>query len=315
MVYKNLIRTSLIIIFIFQLSLPTRGGYQVKSAAPGESDQTAYAKELQKWRSDRLVEVNGEDGWTTLVGLFWLKPGLNKLGSDQSNDIVLPHPSAPKFVGSIRLDNEVVRLEANAKAAITSDGKPAANIELQSDEKGKPTILKLGSLKLFLIKRGERLGLRVKDIRNPARSNFAGLEYFPINLKLNLKATFVAYNPPKVIPIINVLGMVENMNSPGALEFEIDGNNYSLDSVLEKGSKQLFIIFADKTSGKETYGAGRYLYAEPPNADGKVILDFNKSYNPPCAFTKFATCPLPPRQNRLNFRIEAGEKKYEGAEH
>ena len=315
MVYKNPIRTSLIIIFIFQLSLPTRGGYQVKSAAPGESDQTAYAKELQKWRSDRLVEVNGEDGWTTLVGLFWLKPGLNKLGSDQSNDIVLPRPSAPKFVGSIRLDNEVVRLEANAKAAITSDGKPAANLELQSDEKGKPTILKLGSLKLFLIKRGERLGLRVKDIRNPARSNFTGLEYFPINLKLNLKATFVAYNPPKVISIINVLGMVENMNSPGALEFEIDGNDYSLDSVLEKGSKQLFIIFADTTSGKETYGAGRYLYAEPPNADGKVILDFNKSYNPPCAFTKFATCPLPPRQNRLNIRIEAGEKKYEGAEH
>lgn len=314
MVCKNSIRTSLIIIFISLLGLSTPASYPVKPA-PGESDQTAYAKEIQKWRSERLEEVNGEDGWTTVVGLFWLKPGLNKLGSDPSNDIPLPRPSASKFVGSIRLDNEVVRLEANAKSGITSDGKPAANLELQSDEKGKPTILKLGSLKLFVIKRGERFGLRVKDIRNPARSNFAGLEYFPVNLKWNLKATFEAYNPPKVVPIINVLGMVENMISRGAILFEIEGVNYRLDSLLEKGSKQLFVIFADKTSGKETYGAGRYLYAEPPDADGKVILDFNKSYNPPCAFTKFATCPLPPRQNRLNIRIEAGEKKYEGAEH
>ena len=311
---KNFVRMSLIIIFIFQLSL-TAPARQVKSAASGESDQTAYVKEIQKWRSERLEEVNGEDGWTTLVGLFWLKPGLNKIGSDPSNDILLPRPGAPKFVGSIRLDNQVVRLESNAKSGITSDDKPTSNLELQSDENGKPTILKLGSLKLFVIKRGERFGLRVKDTRNPARSNFAGLEYFPVNLKWNLKATFVAHNPPKVIPITNVLGMVEDMSSPGALLFEVDGIDYRLDAVLEKGSKQLFVIFADKTSGKETYGAGRYLYAEPPNGDGKVMLDFNKSYNPPCAFTKFATCPLPPRQNRLNFRIEAGEKKYEGGEH
>jgi len=315
MVFKNSISTSLIIILILQLGFTTAAAYQMKSPASAESGQTTYLDEIQKWRSERLEEVNGEDGWTTLVGLFWLKPGLNKLGSDLSNDILLPRSSAPSFVGSIRLDNQVVRLEADAKTGITSDGKPVANLELKSDEKDKPTILKLGSLKLFLIKRSERLGLRVKDIRNPARSNFAGLEYFPVNLKWNLKATFEAYNPPKIVPIVNVLGMVENMTSPGALRFEIDGTNYRLDAVLEKGSKQLFIIFADKTSGKETYGAGRYLYAEQPNTDGKVILDFNKSLNPPCAFTKFATCPLPPRQNRLNLRVEAGEKKYEGAEH
>jgi uncharacterized protein len=311
---EHSIRTGLIIILILCSELTTPAGYQMKST-PAESDQAGYVKEIQKWRSERLQEVNGEDGWTTLLGLFWLRSGPNKLGSDPSNDISLPRSRAAAFEGSIQLDNGVVRLRANPKSNITIDNKPAANLELQSDEKGKPTILKLGSLKLFVIKRGEKLGLRVKDSLNPARSNFAGLEYFPINLKWNIKATFEAYNPPKVVPIINVLGMTDNMKSPGALLFEVGGNSYRLDAVLEKDSEKLFIIFADQTSGKETYGAGRYLYADPPNVEGKVILDFNKAYNPPCAFTKFATCPLPPRQNRLKIRIEAGEKRYEGAEH
>jgi uncharacterized protein len=314
MVSRNSTRASLIIILILHSSIISGSRYQMTSKTAG-SDETTHTKEIQKWRAERLEETNGEDGWTTLVGLFWLKPGSNRLGSDPSNDIAIPSTSAPRFVGSIHLDNGVVRLEAKPNTGITADGKPATNLELQTDDKGKPTILKLGSLKLFVIKRGEKLGLRVKDSRNQARSNFAGLEYFPIDLKWNLKAAFVAYDPPKVVPIINVLGMVDNMTSPGALIFEIDGNRYRLDPVLEKGSKQLFIIFADKTTGKETYGAGRYLYADPPDADGKVILDFNKAQNPSCAFTKFATCPLPPRQNRLNVRIESGEKKYAGAEH
>jgi uncharacterized protein (DUF1684 family) len=310
---RNTLKTSLIIIFI----VPAIFAISVRSQnkpTKTDADQTNYGTAIEKWRNERIEEVNGENGWTTLVGLFWLKPGSNKLGSDPSNDILLPR-TAPKALGSIHLDNGVVRLEANPKSAITSDGKPVTSLELQSDDKGKPTVLASGSLKLFVIKRGEKLGLRVKDSRNPARSNFAGLQYFPLDLKWKLKATFVPYNPPKNVPIINVLGMVDNMISPGALVFEIYGNRYRLDPVLEKGSKQLFIIFADKTSGKESYGAGRYLYADPPDAEGNVILDFNKAHNPPCSFTKFATCPLPPRQNRLNIRIEAGEKKYEGAEH
>jgi uncharacterized protein (DUF1684 family) len=155
----------------------------------------------------------------------------------------------------------------------------------------------------------------VKDRLHPARSHFAGLQYFPIDLTKRFNAKFEPYNPPKIIPIANVLGMVDNMTSPGALVFEVDGKTYRLDPVLEKGSKQLFIIFADKTAGKETYGAGRYLYADPPDVNGRVIVDFNKAHNPSCAFTKYATCPLPPRQNRLPFRIEAGEKTYTGGEH
>jgi uncharacterized protein (DUF1684 family) len=155
----------------------------------------------------------------------------------------------------------------------------------------------------------------VKDHQNADRSSFAGLDYFPVNPKWILDAKYEAHVPHKMISIVNVLGMVEEMPSPGTLVFDVDGKTYRLAPVLEKGEKQWFIIFADATSGKETYGAGRYLYADPAGADGKVILDFNKSYNPPCAFTKFATCPLPPRQNRLPFRIEAGEKKYAASEH
>ncbi|HXI91809.1 MAG TPA: DUF1684 domain-containing protein [Blastocatellia bacterium] len=303
MTVRSNLRVGLIIIFLALSVIVTA------------ADDPSYSKALEKWRADRLEEINGEDGWTTLIGLFWLNEGQNKFGSDPSNEIVLPRSSAPKVAGSIRLDNGVVTLEAKPDAGITSDGNAVSTLLLQSDDDGKPTVLKLGSLKLFVIKRGEKLGLRVKDKRNPARSRFAGLDYFPVDLKWRLDARFEPYDPPKIIPIVNVLGMVDSMTSTGALVFEVNGKSYRLDPVLEKGSKQLFIIFGDKTTGKETYGAGRYLYADPAGDDGKVVLDFNKAYNPPCAFTEFATCPLPPRQNRLAIRVEAGEKKYAGSAH
>ena len=304
----------LIIILLVLSVIATAADDGAKPAGPS-SDDASYTKTIKKWRAERLEEINGEDGWTTLVGLFWLKEGQNRFGSEPSNDIVLPRSSAPKFTGSLRLDKGVVTLETRLEGGITSDGKPASTLVLQSDGDGKPTVLKLGSLKLFVIKRGEKLGLRVKDKHHPARSNFAGLAYFPLSLNFRLDAKFETYDPPKIIPIANVLGMIDNMTSPGALVFEVNGKTYRLDPVLEKGSNQLFIIFADETSGKETYGAGRYLYADPPGAGGKVVLDFNKAHNPSCAFTKFATCPLPPRQNRLAIRVEAGEKKYAGPGH
>jgi uncharacterized protein (DUF1684 family) len=276
------------------------------------SEDTAYLSDIQKWRTERLEEINGENGWTTLVGLFWLNEGRNKFGSDPSNEIVLPRSRSPKFAGSVTLSRGIVHLEANPGAGITNDGSLAGSIVLQTDDAGPPTLLKMGSLTFFVIKRGEKFGLRVKDKKHPARSRFAGLRYFPVDSKWRLVAKFEPYNPPKIISIINVLGMVDQMTSPGALVFEMNGNTYRLDPLLEKGSTQLFIIFADRTTGKETYGAGRYLYADPADAEGKVTVDFNKAYNPPCAFTKFATCPLPPRQNRVAIRVDAGEKKYTG---
>jgi uncharacterized protein (DUF1684 family) len=278
-------------------------------------DAIAYQQEIEKWQGERAAELTSEDGWLTLVGLFWLKEGENKIGSDPSNDIVLPQGKAPKSVGSLWLEKGNVRLEALPESGLTQAGKPVNSLTLQSDVDGEPTVLNLGTLSFFVIKRGESFGIRVKDRENPDRLHFAGLDYYPADPKWRLEARLEPYNPPKAIPITNVLGMTEDMTSPGALAFDVAGKPYRLDAVLEKGEKQLFIIFADQTTGRETYGAGRYLYADPPDASGTVIVDFNKAYNPPCAFTNYATCPLPPSQNRLQLRIEAGEKRYAAPKH
>jgi uncharacterized protein len=282
---------------------------------PALMDQSSYADEIEKWCKARVEEMTGEEGWLSLVGLFWLSPGQNRFGGDSSNEIVLPKNRAPNFAGTLRLDDGVVRLEVKPGVVITSEGKPVTSLALQTDADGKPTRLNLGTLSFYVIKRGERLGLRVKDKQNPARSRFAGINSYPLNPKWRIEARFEAYNPTKQIPIANVLGMVEDQPSPGAVVFEVDGKTYRLDAIQEKGTSKLFIIFADKTNGRATYGAGRYLYAAAPGADGKLIVDFNKSENPPCAFTSYATCPLPPRQNRLPFQVEAGEQKYAGSEH
>lgn len=302
---KNL-SMGLIIIFLALMSA---------GAANGLLTDPSYIKEIEKWRNERLEEINGETGWNTLVGLFWLNEGKNRFGSDPSNDIILPRHVAPRFAGAVWLGKGTVRLTAKPEAGVTNNGTRVVDLVLRSDADGLPTVLKLGPITMFIIKRGEKFGLRVKDKHHPARLNFHGLSYFPLDVNWRVAAKLEAYVPPKVIPIVNVLGMVDNMTSPGALVFEMNGKEYRLDPVLEKGSKQLFVIFADLTSGKQTYGAGRYLYVDPPDPEGKVIIDFNKAYNPPCAFTKFATCPLPPRQNRLAMRVEAGEMKYSGSGH
>ena len=272
-------------------------------------DANAYAKEIAQWQTQRLAELQREDGWLTLLGLFWLKEGNNKIGSDKSNDIVLSNeqmgPQSAVFV----LKNGVVQFAAQPKSGFTIAGKPVTQlVELKSDEDGSPTVLQLGSLTFQIIKRGDKLGLRVKDKQNPDRINFQGTQFYPADLKWRIDAQFVPYNPPKAVPITNVLGMESGESSPGAVKFAVDGNSYQLDAITEKGETKYFMIIADKTSGKETYPAGRYLYVDPPDASGRMVIDFNKAYSPPCAFTKFATCPLPPRQNRLSFAIEAGEK-------
>ena len=179
-----------LIIILIALSVIVTAADDGSKRTGHSNDDASYTKAIEKWRAERLEEINGEDGWTTLVGLFWLNEGQNRFGSDPSNDIVLPRSSAPKFTGSLRLVKGVVTLEAKPEAGITSDGTPASNLVLQSDGVGRPTVLKLGSLKLFVIKRGEKLGLRVKDKNHQARSNFAGIDYFSLSLKFRLDAKF-----------------------------------------------------------------------------------------------------------------------------
>lgn len=268
----------------------------------------AYTDEVEQWKSKRLANLKGEDGWLSLVGLHWLKEGENRVGSDPSSEVLLPKDKALRVAGSIFLSGGATRIEARPDSGITSEGKPVTSLDLQPDTSGKPTVLKLGTLTFHVIKRGERLGVRVKDSASPERTNFRGLEYFPTDERWRVEARFEPHNPPKSIPIMNVLNMEEDTPSPGSLVFDLNGQSYRLDALTEEGEEQFFVIFADATSGKETYGAGRYLYAGPPDSQGRLLIDFNKAYSPPCAFTKYATCPLPPEQNKLPVRIEAGEK-------
>ena len=280
---------------------PTR---QQSAAADG----AAYEQELEQWKAKRLAGLKSEDGWLSLIGLFWLKEGENRFGSAATNEIVLPEDKAPAQAGTLRLAGGKVTLEAKPGSGIKSGGQEVTTLELKSDEDGAPTMLELGSLSFHVIKRGDRLGLRVRDRENPSRAEFKGTDYYPADRKWVVSARFEPYEPPKKVPILNVLGMETEETAPGALAFEVGGREYRLQALKEKGEEQLFIIFADQTSGKETYGAGRYLYADPPGADGRVTLDFNRAYSPPCAFTRYATCPLPPAANRLPLRVEAGEK-------
>ena len=246
----------------------------------------AYTDEVEQWKSKRLASLKGEDGWLSLVGLHWLKEGENKLGSDPSSDVPLPEGKAPRVAGSIFLNGGATRIEARPDSGITSEGKPVTSLELKSDaDGGKPTVLKLGTLTFHVIKRGERLGVRVKDSASPERTNFRGLEYFPTDERWRVEARFEPHNPPKSIPIVNVLNMEEDTPSPGSLVFDLNGKTYRLDALTEEGEPQFFVIFADQTSGKETYGAGRYLYAGPPDSQGRLVIDFNKAYSPPCAIT------------------------------
>jgi len=279
-------------------------------------DAAGYKAELEKWQNDRLTNLKKEDSWLTLVGLYWLKEGENKFGSNAANSVALPKDKAPDVAGSFWLDKGHVHLAALQSANITVDGKPATALDLKDDnDDNGPTILRMGTLIINIVKRSDRIGVRVKDSQAAARLQFKGLEYFPTDPRWRVEARLEPYQPAKVIPITNVLGMTSDETSPGALAFEVDGKTYRIDPILEKGETDYFIMLADDTTGRETYGAGRYLYVSPPDPSGKVVIDFNKAYNPPCAFTPYATCPLPPRQNHLPLRIEAGEKKYAAQAH
>lgn len=257
-------------------------------------DPAVHAEEIRKWRDNRKNRLLREDGWLTLVALEWLEPGKNTV----------------EPFGTLVLDNGTVTLEPAAEAKLTIDQKPVtASVELRddSDDSG-PTIVHAGKLNFQIIKRGDRYGVRVKDPDAKTRAEFKGLEYFPIDPKWRVVAQFQPYQPARQIPIVDITGMVSNQAVPGALVFEVDGETYRLDAIAEAGSRELFVIFKDSTSRDATYPAGRYLYVPRPGVDGRIVVDFNKAYSPPCAFTPYATCPLPPRQNRLPLRIEAGEK-------
>jgi len=279
-------------------------------AAPAWADE-AYKAEVRKWREERETRLKADGGWLTLAGLFWLKEGPNRFGTDPAGDIVLPEGSAPAKAGVFDLKGDQVTVTLLAGASGRIGPKPLAGpTAMRPDTSGASDVLELGSLSLNVIERGGKLGIRLKDKNSPIRKGFTGLKWFEIDEAYRVEARWNSYPQPKPVKVPNVLGQSEAMPSPGYAEFTINGKPVRLDGVLEDPhAEQLFFILRDQTSGKETYGAGRFLYSDLPKG-GKVVLDFNRAYNPPCAFTPYATCPLPPPQNWMPVRVEAGEMAY-----
>jgi uncharacterized protein len=280
------------------------------TAAPLDASPEACRREVAAWRAEREAGLKSPNGWLTLAGLFWLDEGDNSFGSDPAGRVVLPAGKAPAVAGTLVRHGRDVELRARPGVELTSGGKPVSEMKLGYG--AHPTVLNFGSISFFLIARGDRLGVRVKDSQSPALAAFHGVDSFPLDTSWCVVARFEPRPQAKSIPITNILGMTQDTPSPGVVVFEHGGATYRLDALGEP-SKGLFLIFADRTTGSQTYGAGRFLDTEAPQ-NGRVLLDFNEAYNPPCAFTPYATCPLPPPQNHLAVAVTAGEKKY-GAGH
>jgi len=271
-----------------------------------QAEERPYREEIERWRQQREERLKADGGWLSVAGLFWLEQGANTFGSDRANAIVLP--SGPPRAGVFELSGGRVHVRLEPKVEAAVDGKPVTEKDLRPDSAGSPEVMTLGRLSLHVIVRGGRYGIRMKDPESKMRREFAGLSWFPVKEEMRVAARLVPDASAPKISIPNVLGQVEEMESPGKVVFSLGGRELSLSPVLESAdAKELFFIFKDLTAGKETYPGGRFLYASLPK-DGTVVLDFNKAYSPPCAFTAYATCPLPPKQNRLDTRIEAGEK-------
>jgi uncharacterized protein len=278
----------------------------VTPAGVAIAGDASYLAEVEAFRAKREAGLRADGSWLSVVGLHWLKEGDTTFGSAPGSAIRLPEAVAPR-AGHLKLEKGRVTAILGSGVSATVNGTPVAATDLVSDKQGPPTILAFDHVTLQIIDRGGRLGVRVKDNKSKTRSTFRGLHWFPVDEHYRIEARFVPLSPHGSIPIANITGMVNDMESPGFAEFEWQGRTHRIQAVLEDpDADQLFFIFKDTTAGKKTYGAGRFLYAPLPQ-DGTVFLDFNKAYSPPCAFTAFATCPLPPRQNRLPFPVEAGE--------
>ncbi|AFC86073.1 hypothetical protein Fraau_1659 [Frateuria aurantia DSM 6220] len=299
--------------FILATSMSMTSIHADEPAIPNQThpNETTYQEQVSHWQARRLQRLTAADGWLTLIGLEWLQPGSNTLGRAEHNSIVLK--AGPADFGRITLAQDgTTTLEFAPGIHGRVDGREVSGAVLLGDQDGarEPSLVEVGSISLFVIDRDGRKGLRIKDSQAPSRSHFQGLDYFPIDPAWRVEARWVPFDPPHSLPIGSVLGTVSDTPVPGKAVFEKDGHRYELYPIQEEPGS-LFFIIADRTSGKETYGAARFITTGLPH-DGHLTIDFNEAYNPPCAFTAYATCPLPPPENRLDLRVTAGEKKYRG---
>jgi uncharacterized protein (DUF1684 family) len=274
---------------------------------------TDFNQQIEQWRSQRLARLQAPDGWLSLIGLEWLTVGANRIGSGADNDIVLL--AGPAKLGTILLaDDGSVRIQLDPASGARIEGTEALQATLLDDAhaaEGGPTRVSFGQASFHVIDRDGRKALRVRDADAVTRTQFLGLDYFPIDSSWRVVADWVPFEPPHTLQMGNVMGSIDTVEVPGKAVFQRDGQTNELLPYQEEPGGELFFVIADQTSGKQTYGAARFLYAALPT-NGKVVLDFNRAYNPPCAFTPYATCPLAPPENRLALAVTAGEKNYRG---
>lgn len=270
--------------------------------------QDAYVSAVNAWHAQREKRLAAEDGWLTLIGRDWLNPGENTLGTAPGSTVLLPEGTAPAKAGLFIVEGTTVRFRPLPGSGLLLNGKPATEALLKSDAEDQPDMMQAGRVRFYVIRRGDRLGIRLKDPETPARKAFHGVPRYPVDPAWRVEADFIPYATPQTRAIATVIGTSEPMTTPGLLRFKLGGREITLEPMLEDPEHpELFIIFKDGTSTHGTYPAGRFLYADMPK-NGKVILDFNRAINPPCAFSIFATCPLPPKQNFLDVDVPAGEK-------
>ena len=267
------------------------------------SQQNLYEKEIATFRQTRIDSLKHENGYLNLSGLFWLKEGENTIGADPINDFNFPAEHSDSFLGKIVLNNGVVRFKSSQANQVFSLGQPVTEMTIFQEK--KVVVLEHKSLRWFIIKRGDKYALRLRDLDGEYVRNFKGITYFPLDPSWRIVAKFVP-TKGKQLRITDITGRTFLEDSPGVLHFSKGGKKFTLEA--GGTMDEFFIVFGDLTNKKSTYGGGRFLYANAPDKDGNVILDFNKSLNPPCEFTPFATCPLPTKENKMNVEVEAGEK-------
>ncbi len=285
-------------------------GDDVSKAPPAVQTDPGFAHDNELWREQRLTELLAPDGWTSLVGLHWLDLKAHYIGSGSTSGIRLA--AGPARMGLVTREGKNWFFAPEPGVSVKVDGQAVSGrIPFYSDHAETPTVIHFDDDKgsVSLIERGQRFGLRLKHADAPARAGFTHLEYWPADPSWRITARFVPHDVNKTIPIVDITGTTNALANAGAIEFERDGRSWRLEALGEAG-RPLQVIFADRTSGRGSYAAGRYIDVDVPNGRSEVVIDFNRAYNPPCAFTPFATCPLPPPENRLDMAVEAGEKAY-----
>jgi len=268
-------------------------------------DPASYIASVEQWQQDRLEGLKGKDGWLNLAGIYWLKDGVQTFGSDSSNDIVFP-AKAPAFMGSLTLKDALVHLEVNKEVELFFENEAVTELELSYDSSVNPSYITHGDLAWYVMKRHHSLAIRLRDYKNPAIDALDHIPSYPIDPDYVVEAKLIPFDEVKTITVQTPFqDYSQDYECPGELHFRLRGKKLKL--LPFSSGDEYFIILSDLTSAMETYGAGRFMYASP-DSGGRILLDFNKAYNPPCALTEFAACPMPPKENQLAVKIEAGEK-------